>query len=68
MARKLKNKRYKAEGIKEKQIEKSTKIMYDRESGFGIDCFLFFVMVLYSKAQGGAVTNDWGMGWCLAKR
>lgn len=36
--------------------------MYDRESGFGIDCFLFFVMVLYSKAQGGAVTNDWGMG------
>ena len=42
--------------------------MYDRESGFGMDCFLFFVMVLYFKAQGGAVTKDWGMGWCLAKR
>ena len=39
--------------------------MYDRESGFGMDCFLFLVMVLYSKLQGGAVTNDWEWGGVL---
>ena len=39
--------------------------MYDRESGFGKDCFLFLVMVLYSKLQGGAVTNDWEWGGVL---